>query len=412
MALNLFSGWQQGTARAFVTIHAGFALNAFNIQIYAFVIPTLLGYWGLSHSQAGALASAALFSSAFGGWFAGILADRFGRIRVLKISILWFAIATCLCGLSSSYQQLFVARLIQGLGFGAEIAIGMVFIGEVAAAKCRSRTVGLAQSGWAVGWALAALISLLVSAMLPMETAWRFLFFVGLVPACFIFIYRRKLAASDIVKPDATPVSWCAIFNKKMCLTTLKGALLAAGTHTGYWAIATWWPTMLLSERGLTVIQSGSHLAALISGSFFGYVIGAHLGDKFGRRYTLGCFALSGIAVVLLYSQVPTVNISLVILSFPLGFVATGMYGVIGSILVELYPTELRGAGLGFCYNLGRGVAGMAPAIIGILSASTGVGDAIALYVFFAYGIVLLVAFLLPETRGINLKNLQHMPKD
>ena len=412
MALRLFSDWQEGTTNAFVTIHSGFALNAFNIQIYAFIIPTLLGYWGLSHSQAGALASAALFSSAFGGWFAGVLADRFGRIFVLKISILWFAIATCLCGISSSYEQLFIARVIQGLGFGAEIAIGTVFIGEVASAKCRSRTVGLAQSGWAIGWALAAVMSLTVTTMLPMETAWRVLFFIGVIPACFIFFYRHKLIASDLFKPGKANISWYSIFNKKICLTTVKGGLLAAGTHTGYWAIATWWPTMLLSEQGLTLIQSGSNLAALISGSFFGYVIGSHLGDKFGRRFTLSCFALSGISLVLLYSLVPTVNMSFAILSFPLGFVATGMYGVIGSILVELYPTELRGSGLGFCYNFGRGVAGMAPAVIGILSASIGVGNAIALYVVIAYGIVLIVAFLLPETRGISLINLQDMPKD
>lgn len=399
----------KNAVRPFLTMYSGFALDAFNIQIYAFALPLLLTAWGLSHTQAGTLASAALVSSAFGGWIAGILADRFGRIRVLKLSILWFAIATCFCGLTTNFEQLLIARIIQGIGFGAEVAIGAVFVGEIASAKYRARMVGLAQSGWPIGWAIAATTCLLVFTHLPMEFAWRLLFFIGLAPAVLIFIFRSKLIELDVFQPALIRISWNAIFLGSIRSSTIKGSLLAAGVHTGYWAIAIWWPTILLAERGLTLMQSGPHLAALISGSLLGYAIGAYLGDKLGRRFTLACFALSGIALALLYSRLPLSNMPFILLTFPLGFVATGMYGIIGSFLAELYPNEFRGSGLGFCYNFGRGVAGLAPAIIGIFAVSFGVSNAVAVCVFSAYVLVLIVTLLLPETRGVTLKNIDEM---
>jgi hypothetical protein len=87
------------------------------------------------------------------------------------------------------------------------------------------------------------------------------------------------------------------------------------------------------------------------------------------------------------------------------------MFGVISSILIELYPTELRGSGLGFCYNFGRGIAGFAPASIGAGAGLLGVGYAIALLVIAAYGLVLLIALFLPETQGSRLEFSRLAPR-
>ena len=394
------------SGRAFWTVFGGFALDAIDIQIYAFALPVLLSVWHLSHAEAGLLATATLVSSAFGGWIAGLLADRFGRVRIMKLTILWFAVATCLCGLAGNIEQLFIARILQGLGFGGELAVGAVFIGEMAPALFRGRMVGFAQSGWAVGWGIAAAASLLLLSLLPQEQGWRVIFFIGLIPAVLVFIFRSRLAESNTFKKSQHSTRWNTIFTKPFLGSTIKGSLLATGMHGGYWAIATWWPAMLLSERGLSLVSSGPYLAALIIGSFFGYAAGACLGDLVGRRATLLCFAISGIALTLTYSQLPVSNAPFLLLSFPLGFVATGMFGIISSILVELFPTELRGSGLGFCYNLGRGIAGLAPALIGGSAASLGVGNAIAMFVAIAYGLVLITTVFLLETRGTELKNL------
>lgn len=399
--------WQQASStkdgRPFWTVFSGFALDSLDIQIYAFVLPVLLAVWGLSPTEAGLLATVTLVSSALGGWIAGYLADRYGRVRLMKFTILWFAVATCLCGLTNSYEQLIVARIFQGLGFGGELAVGALFLGEVASAKYRARMVGMAQSGWALGWAAAVIFSIFVLSRYPAESGWRVLFVVGVIPAIPVYIFRSKLKEPEVFRTPTSSPSWKAIFSGAELGFTLKGCLLAIGVHGGYWAIATWWPTMLLAERGLKLTSSGPYLAALIAGSFFGYAVGSYLGDKIGRRITLVIFALSGIVVVLTFSQLAVSNKPFIFLSLLLGFVATGMYGIIGSILMEQYPTELRGAGLGFCYNVGRGGAGFAPAIIGSWVALLGVGHAIALFVGCAYGLVLLAAILLPETQGREL---------
>jgi MFS family permease len=317
-----------------------------------------------------------------------------------------------LCGLTNSYEQLIVARILQGLGFGGELAVGALFVGEVASAKYRARMVGMAQSGWALGWAAAVTLSIFVLSNYPAEFGWRILFFLGVIPAVPLYIYRSKLEEPEVFRAPGNSPSWKAIFSGAELRCTLKGSLLAVGVHGGYWAIATWWPTMLLAERGLKLTNSGPYLAALIAGSFLGYAVGSYLGDKVGRRIALVFLALGGISVVLAFSQLRVSEQPFMFLSALLGFVATGMYGIIGSILMEQYPTELRGAGLGFCYNVGRGGAGFAPAIIGSWVALLGVGHAIALFVVCAYGLVLFAAALLPETRGRELMSLDNAAGD
>jgi len=82
--------------------------------------PTLIAAWGMSKGEAGLIATASLILSAVGGWLAGILADKFGRVRVLQITIVWFSLFTFLSGFTNSFEQLLVTRALQGLGFGGE----------------------------------------------------------------------------------------------------------------------------------------------------------------------------------------------------------------------------------------------------------------------------------------------------
>lgn len=389
--------------RAFWTAFSGFSLDSMDIQLYSFVLPVLLGLWGLSHAEAGLLATVALTSSAAGGWIAGLLADRFGRVRMLKITIVWFAIATCLCALADDFQHLLIARALQGLGFGGELAVGVVFVGEVARPDIRGRMVGMVQSGWAVGWALAAAVAAVALSLLPPELGWRVTFAIGVVPALLVFHFRRRLEESEVFLRSTQRPAWHAIFSRPVLGATIRGCVLASGIHGGYWAIATWWPAMLRADQGLSVAGSSPYLAALIVGSFVGYVGGSWLSDQAGRRATLMCFALSGIALALTYAAFPLTGTSLLMFSVPLGFVATGMFSVVGPMLTELFPTQLRGSGLGFCYNLGRGIAGLTPLLVGGNIERMGVSHAVGLYVACAYACVLFAAIVLPETRGRTL---------
>ena len=100
--------------RALLAAYAGYGLDGFDFMIYSFIIPTLLGLWSLSKAEAGYIASGALITSAIGGWAAGVLADRYGRARILQLTVLWFAVFTFLSGFTGSRRQ--SSQLCAGFG--------------------------------------------------------------------------------------------------------------------------------------------------------------------------------------------------------------------------------------------------------------------------------------------------------
>src|SRR2546425_11430826 len=181
----------KGERATFRACFGGWALDGMDFQFYSFVIPSLIAGWHLSKAEAGTLQTTTLLASALGGWLAGLIADRIGRVRTLQITILWFALFTGLCGLAQSYGQLLAARALMGLGFGGEWAAGAVLMGEVIAARHRGKAVGAGQSGWALGWGAAAVLYTIMFRVLPEDTAWRALFWVGLLPAFLVFFVRR-----------------------------------------------------------------------------------------------------------------------------------------------------------------------------------------------------------------------------
>lgn len=386
--------------RAVWSAYGGFTLDAMGVQLYAFILPTLLGLWGLSVSHASTLAAAGLLSGAVGGWVAGSLSDRIGRVRILRVTIALLAISTALCGLSNSYSQFLIARIIQGVGFGAEWAVGAVFLGEVAVPAARGRTIGAVQSAWATGWLFAAATTSLALWMLPPDLGWRAVFFVGLLPAVWIFCLRLRLREAVNHDHSAGAGRWHAIFARPMVGRTMRATLLATGTHGGYWALATWWPAMLRIERKMSLAQSTVYFAALVGGSFIGYYLAGWVSDRYGRRVTLASFASGGVAAVLATTFLPLPPAVFLIMSALLGLFALGMYSSVGAVLIELFPRQLSGSGLGFCYNLGRGLAGIGPLAVGGGIRSVGIAHSIGIYVAAAYALVLLATLLLPETRG------------
>ena len=402
--------WWSGLTRAeratFFACFGGWALDAFDFQFYSFVIPTLRKEWNLSAGQAGSLATVALLSSAVGGWLAGLLADRIGRVRTLQITILWFAVFTCLSGLARGYWDMFFARALIGLGFGGEWAAGAVLMGEVISARHRGKAVGSVQSGWALGWGAAAILYTIVFSQLPEHTAWRVLFFAGIAPAFLVLFIRRHVeepAVFRAARQGAGTGNFLEIFSAGMLRTTVLAALLATGAQGGYYAITTWLPTFLKTERKLSVLNTGGYLGVVIVGSFCGYLVGAYLADAIGRRRNFFVFAIGCLVTVLVYTQAPIGNGLMLILGFPLGFFASGIFSGMGAFLTELFPTRIRGSGQGFTYNFGRGIGALFPSVVGYLSVGMPLGRAIGIFAASAYALLFLAAVLLPETRGREL---------
>ncbi|HWW49581.1 MAG TPA: MFS transporter [Xanthobacteraceae bacterium] len=393
--------------RTFWACATGWALDGMDFMIYPLVIGTIIALWHVDAGMAGLAGTTTLLASAVGGWLAGYLCDRIGRVLTLQITIIWFSVFSLICAFVQNFEQLLVARTLLGLGFGGEWAAGAVLMGETIRAQYRGRAVGSVQSGWAVGWGMAVLAQAFLFSILPAEEAWRWMFAVGVLPALLVFYLRRYVEEPPIaaaararqIEAGDRPAIW-EIFSGPILRTTIIASLMTSGCQGGYYAITFWVPRFLTTERSLSIVSSTGYLAALIVGSFVGYLVGAWLADRIGRRNLFLIFSLGAIAIVLIYTQIPLTNRVLWVLGFPLGFFASGYFSGMGAFLTELFPTRLRGSGQGFCYNFGRGIGALFPFLVGYLSQTTTLANAIAIFAVGAYVLFFVAAYALPETRG------------
>jgi len=197
------------------------------------------------------------------------------------------------------------------------------------------------------------------------------------------------------------------IFGPEVLFRTGFGSLLAIGAQGGYYAITSRLPTFLQNERHLTVLSSGGYLAVIICGSFAGYTVSAYLSDLIGRRMNFIIYALGSIVIVVSYTQLHISDSLMLVLGFPLGFFASGIFSGMGAFYTELFPTPIRASAQGFCCNAGRGIAAVFPWLVGLLSASLPLGQAIGIYACIAYLAVVVAALILPETKGRDLTTVQ-----
>ena len=176
--------------RALLAASLGWLLDSFDVMLYSLVLASIILDLHLTKASAGILGSVTLVAAAIGGLAFGLIADRFGRTRALMASVLIYAVFTATCGLAHSFAQLAVFRILLGFGMGGEWASGAALVSEHFPGRDRGKALGLMQSSWAIGYALAALVTLLI---LP-RFGWRAVFFAGLLPALLTLYIRRNVA--------------------------------------------------------------------------------------------------------------------------------------------------------------------------------------------------------------------------
>src|SRR5215469_10692604 len=354
--------------RTMLACWGGWTLDGFDQQLYSYVVPTVIAVWGMSTGAAGTIGTVTVVTSSFGGWFAGALADRFGRVRMLQFAILWYSVFTFLCGFAQNFEQLFILRGLHGLGFGGEWATGAVLMGEVIRDKYRGRGVGFVQTGAAVGPGLAALVYAGLFAILPEAVAWRALFAVGILPALLVLWIRRSIPESEAFQDrregGARPglAHLLSAFRGRYLWLTIRVSLMVMGAQGGVWAVNFWMPTYLRTVRHLTATNTGLYVA---------------VGDT-----------------------------GLLLLGIPLNASILMKFAPMGPFMTELYPTDIRGTGQGFCYNAGRAIGSVFMTAIGFATAVMPLGTAIALFSTLAHALMIIMLLLLPETRGRAIASL------
>jgi len=392
--------------RTLLAAQLGWMLDAMDVTLYGFALTAVKREFALTSAVAGALAAAPLVTSALGGMLFGWLSDRYGRARALRWSILAFSAVTGLTATATSLPQLVFWRALAGIGLGGEWAAGSVLVAETWPAEHRGKAIGLMQSAWAIGYMLAAILS---AAVLP-NWGWRPLFLLGLLPALATIWMRRGIEEPPRWRAPQQGAEGTlrAIFRPPLRNTVLLVALLCSCVLFGYWGLFTWLPAYLSSpvERGgagLTILQTSGWIIPLQIGAFLGYVSFGFLADRFGRRPAFLTFVLATAVLVPVYGMLGRRTALLMAIGPLIGYFGHGYFSVMGAMMAELFPERVRTTAQGFCYNIGRALAGFAPVTVGALADRFGIGAALAVTsVFFVAGAG--VMLLLPETRGRELR--------
>ena len=400
--------WRMATPaqrRVVMAAALGWMLDAFDVMLYSIVLATLMRAFGMSRTTAGLLNGLTLIASALGGLLFGVLADRFGRRRMLSASILVYSVFTFACGLSTSIVMLATCRFLLGLGMGGEWNTGAALVAETWPSAWRGRALGIVQSSWAVGYAISAVVAGLILA----HASWRWVFFAGILPAALVFWIQ-----SHVPEPPLWERVHAAHAKNRTggaVRGSVKALVVLTVTNTfgmfGWWGLFTWIPAYLV----LPIAQGGRGFAALgltgflvtvnLLGMLPGYLLFGVFADRFGRKRTFVVYlAAAALAVPFLAGARDAKWI--LVSACVAAFFGTGFFtgsGITGS---EIFPTQNRATALGISYNVARGLSALAPVTIGALSENHGLGWAFGASAV-SFAVAACMALLLPETRGAEL---------
>jgi len=399
-----------GQRRTLVAAALGWMLDAFDVMLYSLVVAHIMHDLHMSKQTAGLLNTLTLLASGAGGVLFGFVADRIGRRRALMLSILTYSICSFACGLATSVLILACLRFLLGLGMGGEWNTGATLVAETWPTHLRARALACVQSSWAIGYALAAM----VAGVMLQRASWRYVFFVGVLPALVTFWIQKGVPESELwqqrrtsTQAESSPIRFVDLFGSKYRRKTTTLLFMNMFGMFGWWGLFTWIPPYL----SLPVEQGGRGFGALNTTALLvflnfvgmapGYFTFGWVADRLGRRPSVILYTLLAAAIVPLYAAAREPAV-LLVLGAIVAFFGTGFFSGSGIIGSELFPTDIRARALGFTYNGARAMSSIAPFTIGRIGQQHGLDS--AFYVCAAaFLLSTLTAIFIPETRGTEL---------
>ena len=405
-------------ARAFWAAWSGWMLDGFDSGLYIFVLvpalTDLLHSGGLEATKANiALYGGYLFSIFMLGWaasmFWGWLADRIGRIKVMCLTILFYAFATALCGLAWSLLSFAVFRFLAGFGVGGEWAAGTPMLQESVPERMRIRLASWLHTATPVGGLLAVGASFLVPAI-----GWRGVFLLGIVPALLAVWLRVNMPEPKMWRQSSTRThaGTQPLFRGRQARTTWAAAGMMACIIFGLWSCTFWAPTLIVSRltaagTSMAIAQRTASYSGLMlnGGTLLACGLMPWIATVIGPRrraatiFFLGSL-LSVIAAYVVAAQVLDSVTLFIWLLPPLGFFTNGVFALFTLWLPELFPTAQRSFGAGFAFSLGRILGAVGPTLVGGLVVVTGSYPLAITAVSAIYLLGLPMIALAPETAG------------
>ena len=407
---------------AFVFAFISLVIDGVDIMLLSFSLTSLKAEFGLTSFQAGMLGSSSLAGMALGGITGGWACDKFGRVKTIAWSVVFFSIMTCILGLTQSYEQFMILRFIGAFGLGSLYMACNTLMAEYVPTKYRTTVLGTLQTGQTVGYIVA---TLLAGAIIP-DHGWRMLFYVTIVPAAFALIFmrfvpepaswqeakieqfkRKELKIESTSEAIIVKVSSESVYKRIFGHTQHRKMFLlwmstAAFLQFGYYGVNNWMPTYLETELNMNFKALTGYMVGAYTAMILGKIIAGYAADKLGRRATFvfGTVATAAFLPVIIFFNTPT-NIAYLLITF--GFLYGIPYGVNATYMAESFSTDVRGTAIGGAYNMGRLGAAIAPATIGIIAAGGSFTMA-----FIVMGAAYFIAGVIP---GLFIRERQYDPQ-
>jgi MFS family permease len=396
--------------RTLIAAALGWALDAFDVMLYSLVIAHVMQAFQIGKPTAGWLGTFTLLASGIGGVLFGFIADRIGRTKALMLSILTYSLCSLGSGFSTSIPMLAFFRFVLGLGMGGEWNTGATLVAETWPTHLRAKAMAVVQSSWAWGYAAAALVA---GFILNATRNWRYVFFIGILPALVTLWIRTSVPESEMwkehnetLKQSAAPFS--EIFSAGLLRNTASLFLLNFFGLFAWWGLFTWIPPYLAlpiekGGRGFSMMQTTTLLVTLnLVGMFPGYLTFGWVAERFGRKKSFIFYLLCAAILVPIYAAARS-QWTIMVLGALVAFFGTGFFSGSGLIGSELFPTRVRARALGFTYNGARTLSSLAPYTIGKLAQARDLAWAFS-FCAIAFLLAMFMAMLLPETKGKQLE--------
>jgi putative MFS transporter len=398
--------------RARIIVGVATFFDAFDALAIAYVLPLLIKQWHLSSTQIGLTISLGYAGQFMGALCAGWLADRYGRLRVLMLTVAVLSLCSFLMAFSWSWTSLLVIRVVQGIGLGGEVPVAASYITEIARAKDRGRFVLLYELIFPIGVMVVALTGYWI---VP-RWGWRWLFVIGGLSALLCLYMRRALpesprwvknSGSSETQPKEHPVHPRELFAGHYKARTLMVWVLWFTTYLAFYGLWTWLPSLYTSVYHLPLQLSLRNSLFMQTGGLLGAFLCAVLIDRLGRRLWISASLILGALPLfaLWWLKAPNAHLLLLCSVSAAPFIAS-VASALYLYTPELYPTRIRALGSSVASAWLRLAAIIGPMIIGTVLLRSSI-----MWAFFIFAVTLTVggivtAFFADETRGQVLEQV------
>ena len=369
-------------------------------------------------SYIGYATTAMILGWATGGIIFGVMSDRVGRVKTMAATLIVYSLCTGLGGLAQGWLDFTIYRFLAGLGIGGMFGAATTLVAESVPSAFRATALGALQALSATGNILGSLTTLWIApgSIVAGQSGWRVLFFVGVLPALLViptmFLLREpdawieaRARAREGEGKSTQVGSPIELFrHPRWRRNTIVGLLLGVSGMIGLWGIGFYSPelisTALVGADPVTIDRVRAWGTAMQDvGAFAGMLVFTALATYIGRRVSfLAALSLSLVATMFVFYSLRTPTDAYWMLPL-MGFAQLAVFAGYSIYFPELFPTRLRGTGVGFCYNTVRYLAAPAPILFGYLTAMMSFREA-AMAMSLVYLVGMTALIWAPETKG------------